>query len=223
MDIINDFFTQKFEATVNKSLQELSYQFPKDEVINYAKEIISIPVVDFLKWIDLHSFYTLDSNDMPQISSFEDAFYNIVFKLRNNGDKGFRFIEMGIFLQNDGIERNDIANRKYGENHAKTAAYLGYLYSLKYHYYVSCFGYVLEELSEDERKELFIRLLIRTNLFKAIYLNSKEESVKLYELFDFLSNKTYIRRLPGIKLILSQLLNCKGYDFSELINKIEFK
>ena len=103
MDIINDFFTQKYEEAVNKSLQELSYQLPKDEVINYAKAIIGIPIVDFLKWIDLHSFYTLESNDIPQISSFEDAFYNIVFKLKEN-------VNSLVHLQDIQMER---ARRKH--------------------------------------------------------------------------------------------------------------
>lgn len=218
--ILNDFFNKSFESEINKSLQELSYEFSEIEILHYLRSIISIDITEFLTWIDLNSFITIDSSDMPQLSDYNDAFYNVVYKLREAGDKGFRYIEIGQMLQNDGVVRNDMANRKYGENHAKAAEYLGFLYSLHYHYYVSCIGYVIDKLSPDELKKLYVRLFIRTNLFKAIYIFSKSGVLNFRLLFDMLSDKTYKRRLSSTKYMINSLNLSNEYDFSMILKNI---
>ena len=221
-ELLTVFFNKTFENEINNNLQELSYELPKEEVLDYVKKIISIEIEEFLLWIDYHNFFTIDSSDMPQLSDFNAAFYDVVNKLIRAGDKGFRYVEIGLLLQNDGIVRNDMANRKYGENHSKASEYLGYLYSLHYHYYVSCIGHILEFLNENEKNKLFVRLLIRTNLFKAVYLFTKNSSLKFRTLFDVLSDKTYRRRLAGTKLILSSLNMTDEYNFDNILNKIEY-
>ena len=221
-ELLTVFFNKTFENEINNNLQELSYKLPKEEVLAYVKKIIDMEIEEFLSWIDYHHFFTIDSSDMPQLSDFNAAFYDVVNKLIRAGDKGFRYVEIGLLLQNDGIVRNDMANRKYGENHSKASEYLGYLYSLHYHYYVSCIGYILEFLNETEKDKLFVRLLIRTNLFKAVYLFTKNSSLKFRTLFDVLSDKTYRRRLAGTKLILSSLNMTDEYNFDNILNKIEY-
>lgn len=221
-NLLTNFFNKTFEKEINKELQYLNHILPKAEILKYVRNIISLDVAFFLKWIDENKFFTIDSTDMPQISDFNEAFYNVVYKLKDAGDKGFRFVEIGILLQNDGVKRNDMANRKYGENHAKASEYLGYLYSLHYHYYVSCIGYILEYLNNEEKEKLFNRLLIRTNLFKSIYLLSKKGYVDFRSIFDIISDKTYKRRLAGTKLILSNLMKNEEYNFGLILDKIEF-
>lgn len=222
-DFFETFFKRIYEIEINQKLQELDYSFPRNEFLIYIKKIINTDVNDFLNWIDKNPFFTIDSTDMPQISDFNNSFYNVVFKIIKAGDKGLRYVDIGKILQNDNVDRSDIANRKYGENHAKAAEYLGYLYSMKFYYYVSCIGYSLDFLNDDEKAKLFTRLLIRTNLFKAIYVLSKQNSsINFRSLFDLLSDQTYKRRLGGTKLILFKLQNSKDYDFSEILSKIKF-
>lgn len=216
------FFNHSLDNDLNETLLSINTSFPKEKILSYIADIISVPIPKFLEWIRTNRFVVVESKDMLQISKFEDAFYNIVTKLKNNGDPGLRFIEMGKLLQNDGKDRNDGANRKYGENHAKTAEYLGYLFSKKYFYFVSCFGYALDFLSEEEKTKLFSRLLLRTNLFRIIYLSSLNDKVKLRSIFDFLSDKTYKRRLNGTREILFKLKLCNDYDFNNILDCIEF-
>lgn len=216
------FFNHSLDNDLNETLLSINTSFPKEKILSYIADIISVPIPKFLEWIQTNRFVVVESKDMLQISKFEDAFYNIVTKLKNNGDPGLRFIEMGKLLQNDGKDRNDGANRKYGENHAKTAEYLGYLFSKKYFYFVSCFGYALDFLSEEEKTKLFSRLLLRTNLFRIIYLSSLNDKVKLRSIFDFLSDKTYKRRLNGTREILFKLKLCNDYDFNNILDCIEF-
>ena len=216
------FFNHSLDNDLNETLLSINTALPKEKILSYIADIISVPIPKFLEWIRSNRFVVVESKDMLQISKFEDAFYNIVTKLKNNGDPGLRFIEMGKLLQNDGKDRNDGANRKYGENHAKTAEYLGYLFSKKYFYFVSCFGYALDFLSEEEKIKLFSRLLLRTNLFRIIYLSSLNDRVKLRSIFDFLSDKTYKRRLNGTREILFKLKICNDYDFSNILDCIDF-
>jgi hypothetical protein len=209
--IIFDFFNRVYETKINNHLLELNYQFQKEEFLEYLRSIIEIDITEYLNWLDNHTFFTIEAKDMPQLSDFNDAFYNVVYQMLDAGDNGFRYVEIGELLQNDGIHRNDMANRKYGENHAKAAEYLGYLFSIKYHYYVSCIGYVLIYLTEEEKNKLYSRLLIRTNLFRAIYNLSKSGSFSLRMMFDILSDKTYIRRLTSTKVILNKLEKSNEY------------
>jgi hypothetical protein len=222
-DLLSIFFNKSFENEINDKLQELNYAFEKEKVIDYCKKIISIDIKQFFIWIDNHKFFTISSVDLPQLSDFNDAFYNVVYLLKENGDFGFRYVEIGKLLQNDSIERNDMANRKYGENHAKAAEYLGYLYSLQYYYYVSCIGYILDDLNVIEKKKLFTRLLIRTNLFKAIYVMTKNNVLDFKKLFEgVVSEKTYKRRLSGTRLILNKLNDSHEFNFTKILNKINY-
>lgn len=216
------FFNHSLDNDLNESLLSKNTVIQKEKILSYVNNIISVPIPKFLEWIRSNRFVIIESKDMLQISKFEDAFYNIVIKLKNEGDPGVRFVEIGKLLQNDGKDRNDGANRKYGENHAKTAEYLGYLFSKKYFYFVSCFGYALDFLSEEEKTNLFIRLLLRTNLFRIVYLSSLNDKVKLRSIFDFLSEKTYKRRLNGTREILFKLKLCNDYDFNNILDCIEF-
>lgn len=222
MTNLTSFFNYSFETEINEYLQILNVTFPIEKVLDYVHLLINTPIEEFLNWLKSHSFFTLESKDMPQLSKFEDAFYNVVHKMIANGDKGFRFVEIGEMLQSDGKQRKDGANRKYGENHAKAAEYLGYLYTKKFYYFVSCYGYIESYLSEEEKIALFIRLLIRTNLFKAVYFSYLNGKVELRYIFDFLSDKTYIRRVHSTRQILNVLKLCKDFSFDDILNKIVY-
>lgn len=217
---IDEFFNRSFEQLINKKMQSLFYNLNINEIKSYCLSIISIPTVEFLKWLDVHSFVMIGSGDMIQISKFNDAFYNVITLMINDGDRGYKFAQLGQMLQNDGIVRKNGANTKYGENHAKAAAYLGYAYSIKGWYFASCLGYVLPHLTDDEKDQLFVKLLIRTNLFRIIYRFSKNQSINFRSIFDILTDSTYKRRLHGTKMVLNMLLKCKDYDFSKLLKKI---
>lgn len=219
-NLLDDFFNKTTESEFNQNLQELSYNLPKSNVLDYIRAIINIPIIDFLDWIDCHTFVTIDSSDVPQLSNYEDAFYNIVNILIENGDTGYRYIEMGKMLQNDGVVRNEIADRKYGENHAKAAEYLGYLYSLKFYYYVSCLGYCVNDLDDSEKKRFFVRLLLRTNLFKFVYLCTKNGPMEMSRALDILSPSTYRRRLSSLKLVLNSLKESNEYNFNTILKNI---
>lgn len=219
---INDFFTKDLENELNINLLEKDYQLPTERLLQYVKRINDIEIKSYLAWLDDNFSTTIiEVEDAVQYSNFDDVVSSISKKMIDAGDEGLSHLQIGKLLQDDGIVRKDGAYTKYGENHAKTATYLGYLFSLKKSYYVSSLGYIIEALDAEEQNKLYARLFIRTNLFKTIYYLSKSGEVHLREVFDMLSEKTYIRRRSNIKMLFQKLMEIEP-DCSEIANKIVY-
>ena len=223
-DLIRVFFTKEYENNINEKLIELNYSFDKNEFIeSYISALNSIPVEDYLKWIE-NDFTTiiLSYSDAVQYSSLDDALMGVVEKMIGAGDEGYTHYEIGILLQDDGKQRSVGTNTKYGENHAKTSKYLGYLFSIENFYYVSCIGYSVDKLKKDDELKLYSRLFMRTPLFRVVYLMSKNGDVKMKKIFDFLSDNTYIRRKNNIKNLFDRLKEDESYDWEGLLKKIRY-
>lgn len=217
---IDCFFLKTFEDEVNRRLLHKDFILSVDKVIGYIKHINSTEIKTYLLWLDEHfSLVTLGIEDAVQYSNFDVATYSVVEKMIMAGDIGYSHLEIGKMLQEDGKKRTNVAYIKYGENHVKTARYLGYVFSLRNFYYVSALGYVLDRLDDIDRKKLYARLFVRTNLFKTIYYLSKSGEVPLRRVFDMLSDTTYIRRRSNIKMLFEKLVE-EEPDCEEIIRKI---
>lgn len=77
-------------------------------------------------------------------------------------------------------------------------------------------------LDDIEKQRLLTRLIIRTNLFKNLYVLSLQGDVEVRELFDIVSDTTYIRRRTNVKQLLNILSNSEEYDFSKIIKVLRF-
>ena len=122
------FFSKSFEDDINNNLLEKDYVFPTYEVLEFIRDICKIDISHFLDWLDIHfSTIILTVQDAVQSSNFENATSNVAMKMLAAGDVGYSHLQIGKLLQDDEAERNAGAYTKYGENHAKTAEYLGYL------------------------------------------------------------------------------------------------
>ncbi len=123
---IEDFFDRSYELQINENMFYYSYKFPHNEVCEYLESIINTPYSEFVTYIQNHiQCDYITSKDIPQFSSFKNCTKNICKKLLEVNDPGLQFIEIGKLLLDDGNSRNDVAYRKYGENHSKTAFELG--------------------------------------------------------------------------------------------------
>lgn len=125
-------------------------------------------------------------------------------------------------LLDDGVERNDVAYRKYGENHAKTATNLGLLQVNEHTYYLSCIGYIFNELDSNIKTELLIRLILRNKLIKRLLFKVNRDGQALYKKeVSFLRESTINRRKSNIKRILLILSN-SNFIKENYINNIHF-
>ncbi len=201
---IEDFFDRSYELQINENMFYYSYKFPHNEVCEYLESIINTPYSEFVTYIQNHiQCDYITSKDIPQFSSFKNCTKNICKKLLEVNDPGLQFIEIGKLLLDDGNSRNDVAYRKYGENHSKTAFELGLTQFKDSTWYLSCIGYKF--LSFDEKSQIAIisRCLLRNKFISRIIGDSLISEVNIVKYMHCLSKSTMTRRKPNIMFLIN--------------------
>lgn len=222
--ILDKFFLRSFESYLNSQMLNYNFLFPVQQVKEYVVELCSISIKDYLIYIENFSkVSSLSSRDVFQFSNLEDATRNLCKLVKRKGDPGLKHVAIGKILLDDGKIRNDGAYIKYGENHAKFAEDLGLMYSLESVFFLSCLGYILDELEEELCKKLLTRLVLRLRLVQKLYLDSLKGIVDLRDCLSVLSESTYIRRSSNVKTVLKCLINSEEYDFYDFVGKIKTK
>lgn len=219
--LLNDFFNQTFESAINEKMMYYSYEFEYDLVLKNIYELLEIDLSEFLNYIiSNYNVHYLTSEDVVQFSDFDDCTENICSLYKLNGDTGFKFVETGRMLLDDGIERNDGAYRKYGENHSKTACNLGLLQVNEHTYYLSCLGYIFNTLESEVKNNLVCRLILRNKLIKRLLYKVIRDGQAIYnnEVI-FLKESTINRRKSNVKKLLKFIVD-NNDCFSEIIQKI---
>ena len=208
--ITQSFFDRSFEKEINDNLFYRNYTFPMNKVLEYINEIVNTPIEHYIEYIISHcSISYIESSDVVQFSSLEAATYGITNRLKMTSDEGCSFVEIGQLLLKEQPTKNEIAYRKYGENHTKTAREFGLVQILYNKTYSSCLGHVFPDLDESIRKRLLRRLMLRNKYFSLIIKISNNGPVSLDSQLGFLSESTKIRRLSNLK-------KCWGVILEEL-------
>lgn len=109
----------------------------------------------------------VDQYNIPQMSEFDDAAYNVIDILLDSQIEKMKFSDMGYYLRADHNPNsmNDVALKKYGENHTKVAALMDLTHIAKQG--VSSYirptelGKVYYDLNQDEKENLACKLLLR--------------------------------------------------------------
>lgn len=217
------FFNKKFEIEINEKMMYKSYKLDYLSVLSYINNLINIEYDDFIEYIlKNYDVQYLTSDDVLQYSDLYDATINICSKFKANGDSGFRFVEIGKMLENDGIVREEGAYRKYGENHSKTGENIDLLQKIDFTYYLSCLGVVLDLLNDAQQEELINRLLLRNKLvrrliYKSIVYNDSSYSFECV----FLKKSTMNRRKSNIKKLIKKVAECSN-KYKDKILEINF-
>ena len=204
-DILDDFFGMKLENSINDAMMEFSYKFPYEGMKEYSLEICDIPFSVFLEYINKYQ----DNNDISadcvsQFSKLDDCLLGFC-EATDNMRRPLTFEEIGERLQDDGVNRNSVANTKYGENHAKVALQFG-LAQCRYNYwYISALGKVFSQLSQTKRDALMIRTLLRNKLYALIFTRLQTQDVSIESILQKvnISESTRTRRLSSVKRILT--------------------
>lgn len=223
--ILKSFFEKSIEKNYNNKIIAGKYKTDSNEIYQYILDISSVPICDYLLYINnfCHREEIL-SSDVYQFSSFDDATINICEKIKVLNNPGLTFKDIGLILQNDGKERTLLANNKYGENHIKTAESLGLAFKDEKSnlYYISAVGLVFPDLNRIARERLLTRLILRNKITTQLILLSNNDRVSLETLLYDLSKSTYVRRRSNIKKVLLELEKSKEYDFNTITKKIIF-
>lgn len=223
-NILFDFFNRNFEKSINEKMMYYSYSFEFEIVNKFILDVANIPLKSFLNYMREHyNISFLEPKDVIQFSNLSDCTTNICRKFKTNGDSGFNALEVGRMLEDDGVERKSGALVKYGENHAKTATELGLLQCMDNKFFLSCFGYVFNELSDEKKIDFLIRLILRNKLvWRLIYKAITRGSSNYYSETGFLSKSTQVRRKSNVKHLFDFLYKSNDENMNGILDLIKF-
>lgn len=160
-----------------------------------CKDIISIIKED-------SELYPIDKGDIPQFSDLGIAFYNVPYILLNCGIDGVGYAQMGYTLRQK--RRSEVADRKYGENHIKTAAQLGLCKIWNYKSYPTELGKLITTLEEKERQSVLPKLCLYIPFIQNYYVADANEDF-LNKQLSILSPSTINRRRPNINTLIQTI------------------
>lgn len=163
----------------------------------------------------------VSKDTIPQYSDLNDAFYE-VNKILVDSDSSMSFEELGYYLGqlHDNMKDGSVAQKKYGENHAKLATLLDLACISKNgnqsRIYTSVLGRRFYHLSADKKKDLIKKLCLRIPIIQSVF---KTGSVlQIYEEMKILSASTQNRRRSNVENVLRSIIE----DNPELSAKIEY-
>jgi len=201
----------KINMVTEESLPLVSlYEYPIISFSDFTKEyisiLLSININDYLNKVKQDSSnYNIIPKNIPQFSNFFNAVYKTPRVIKDGGDKGFTFNEIGYFLTEYGKKPG--AYKKYGENHSKFAELLDFVYITKggnRKIFLTELGKQYLKLDKDNQSIIVKFQCISMYVIKDI-LNKREKSK--FDLLAYLENhlsyKTALRRQSNINKILN--------------------
>ena len=109
------------------------------------------------------------------------------------------------------------ARIKYGENHSKLAYEMGFVEMFrdgKIFVYLTQFGNVAVSLSENDRYNLALKMLIRNSFIRNIIKLGKKDCVFYSEMVgNLLSESTMIRRKNNVRYVIEAILDESKFKY----------
>ena len=221
---LTDFFERKYEISLEKSILDKAFCDHKQEVLARIESLNNINISDYVEYIKTHcKCQPIMAADVFQFSDFNDATINLCRSICSVENHGVKFIEVANLLLTDNVTRKDGALSKYGENHIKTAESMGLAFKNNSKtYYLSAWGCVFGELSNDAQEKFLLRLIIRNKLITQLFIAASQGEFDLEAFLYDLSKSTYLRRRTNINRIIERLNASQEYDFSALTQNIKY-
>ena len=204
---IKEFFSWDRDHVLNSQVLGLDGAIDNPDALHYVNDIVSTPYEVFLNYIKgtVELPFVL-SSDVPQFSSLDSATTKLCSLMASLPNNGLCFEEIGKILQPGRTEVVG-ANRKYGENHIKTAVMLGLAFSKDNLYYLSAVGSVFPLLIKYQQDQLLARMVLRNPLvFNVVHKLLIGEEVSLTNEISFLSEST-VKRRKSNSLQLCQMIS----------------
>lgn len=186
--------------------------------IYVAKELVSAinntsidTIIELIKTSPMKEKITKEN--IPQYSDLHEAIFDVIQILHDSGET-LNFEKVGYYLtrNNPEIKQNIIANKKYGENHAKLAALLDLVLidktDTRAHVCLSEFGKYLCTIPKTEQQSVICKLFMRIPIIQNNIINEYSEE-RICEDLSILSEKTKIRRRSNVEYMIRYLLDCK--------------
>ena len=168
-----------------KLLLEVLMKYPSAKIISLIKEE--------------NALFEIDKKDIPQFSDFKDAYFTVPFNLANCGLKDVDYLQMGYMLRSE--KRKEVADKKYGENHIKTAASMGLCSFSKCRANSNALGELFIKLSDEERENILPKLCLYIPFIHNYFKNGATDEIR-EEMISVLSETTQNRRRSNINTII---------------------
>lgn len=164
----------------------------------------------------------ITAKNIPQISNLEFGTIGILQLLKEHGDYGMTYIDIGKAYKGKGF--NDTAYIKYGENHAKLANDLDLLYFVSQgqkYTYISEFGYALMGFPEEKQRELIAKQILTIPIIRYLVKKAATERVDICQVLEqFVSPATAVRRKHSVKKLIN-FMACYNDKIAYLLSRIE--
>ena len=214
-DILLSFYNDEISLFLEDYPSENDYHNVMAQLVALLSSKTPSTIIEILKPTYIHK--VVDSADIPQFSDLSSAIYRTPEILKDHGNLSFE--EMGRRLWP--TERGAVADQKYGENHAKTAAQLGLATIIKGKINISSFGKIFLSLNPVQQAALIPNLWLKVPLFYNYFCTDQSETTLMGDMA-ILASSTQKRRLSNIRTIID-LIN-KGYYLREnniLLKKVK--
>ncbi len=144
----------------------------------------------------------IDKKDISQFSDFKDAYFTVPFLLQNCGLTDVDYSKMGYMLREE--KRNEVADKKYGENHIKTASQLGLCRFKKCRANANAFGKLFVKISESDRKNILPKICLYVPYIQNYFMAGATDETR-EEILNILSVTTQNRRRANVNTIIQTI------------------
>lgn len=154
--------------------------------------------------------FTIDKKDISQFSDFSDAYYMVPYLLAYCGKKDVDYEFMGSMLREN--KRNAVADKKYGENHIKTAAQMGLCSFSRCRGNANELGNAFIKLSDTERKKMLPKICLYIPYIQNYFMKGANNIIR-EEILCILSVTTQNRRRSNVNTIIEIIKDSIDYEF----------
>lgn len=203
------FFSKSYENQINDLvLEDVFYEIPRESLMNYVLTIINIPYDEFLDYIDENNNVAeLQTSDIPYQDSIQlctDAVTNYLLSVDNCGVTATEF---GGYCHNTAsAELRDMRVKSLGARNLRSAEMLGLVFCYYDHWYLNCIGYLVDELTCNERNAFFARALLRTEFFSFFVPKLYKESILLQSFFSATRESHVNRYINKVSELLDYII-----------------
>lgn len=201
------FMTRSFEKSVDYyMLSDKNYVVPKQKVKDYIDKVLAIPYYEFIEYIKENKG-VIEDDQLTQSSNFAACSSEMCIAMESQGNPGLKFVEIGQLFPQYVKVKNDTAFRKYGENQVKTSSQLGLTFEYYNCWYLTCMGYIYNDLTVQQKKSLLARTVLRIPLYQSIITEILDKDVNLTDYMQSLSDSTKGRRSGSILRMINLCLD----------------
>ncbi len=144
--------------------------------------------------------FVIDKSDIPQFSDFNACVNSVPRILLYSGVDGISYQQMGYMLRQN--RRSVVADKKYGENHMKTAALMGLCCINNRKAYSNSITEVVYSLTTVKKNDILSKLCLYIPFMQNYYWQGEGEII-LNELMSILSETTRKRRISNCRTIIN--------------------